>query len=92
MTVTVTNYFKIQSYDWPDSFTHQRDILNFSEPTPASMVLLEIALFGALTSVYIAVQAYFCRHPEIPNGVQNIYHEDEGAAWEYAMYNKYTVW
>jgi hypothetical protein len=56
------------------------------------MVLLEIALFGALTSVYIAVQAYFCRHPEIPNGVQNIYHDDGGEAWQYAMYNKYTVW
>jgi hypothetical protein len=56
------------------------------------MVLLEIALFGALTSVYIAVQAYFCRHPEIPNGVQNIYDENGRAAWEYAMYNKYTVW
>ena len=56
------------------------------------MVLLELAIFGALTTVYVGVQAYFCRHPEIPNGIQNIFHEDGDEAWQYAMYNKYTVW
>lgn len=56
------------------------------------MVLLEIALFGALTLVYVAVQAYFCCHTEISNGIQNTYHENGSEAWKYAMYNKYTVW
>lgn len=56
------------------------------------MVFLEIALLGAFVSIYVAVQVYFCRHPEIPNGVQNISDEKGNVAWKYAMYNKYNIW
>lgn len=56
------------------------------------MVLVEAALLGVFVSMYVAVQIYFCRHPEIPNGVQNISDENGNDAWNYAMYNKYAVW
>lgn len=55
------------------------------------MVVIELAVFAVMTSIYLATQCYFCRHPEIPNGVHNII-QDDGDAWKYAMYNKYTVW